>query len=134
MTDNSRNTGPAPAQPAGQAEFIWLLFRFDGRIGREAYWLSILLLSCILFIILSITIAWIGLEATEGALVFFAIPSLWVQMAILIKRQHDRGLAWYWCALSFVPVFGLIWMIAMGVIPGNTGPNAYGERANTPPS
>ena len=42
MANNPQIQGPRSAeQEAGREAFAWLFFGFNGRIGREAYWLAI---------------------------------------------------------------------------------------------
>ncbi len=123
-----------PPPPDTLAPFVWLFFRFDGRISRQVYWLSIFFLWSVLFVIVGAMVAAMGEERASEFALILGLASLWLEMAVLVKRQRDRGLPWYWCLLAFVPVAGLVWMIAMGVAPGNPGPNAFGERADTPPA
>jgi uncharacterized membrane protein YhaH (DUF805 family) len=116
------------------ASFTWLFFRFDGRISRQAYWLSIFFLWSVLLVIVGAMVTVMGEEEASGFALLLGLASLWLEMAVLVKRQHDRGLPWFWCLFAFVPIAGFVWMIAMGVMPGDPGPNAFGERADTPPA
>ncbi|MCT8970817.1 DUF805 domain-containing protein [Microbaculum marinisediminis] len=135
MANNPQIQGPRSAeQEAGREAFAWLFFGFNGRIGREAYWLAIGLLWSVLFVTISLLVSAVGQEAAAGPTLMLGLASLWLEMAILVKRQHDRGLPWFWCLLAFVPVVGMIWVVAAGVIPGDEGPNAFGDRADTPPA
>lgn len=115
---------------APTASFIWLFTSFDGRIDRQVYWLGIGLLWCVLFVLVGLMIEPTDSDSVPAGIIFLAIPSLWCEMALLVKRQHDRGLAWYWCLLAFVPLAGVAWMVFAGLVPGNSGPNAYGARTN----
>ena len=119
--------------PVSSAPFLWLFFGFKGRIGREVYWLSIGLLWCVLFLIIGALVALLGADAASGPVLLLGLASLWCEMAILVKRQHDRGIPWFWCMAAFVPVIGMIWMVVAGIIEGDSGPNVFGERPNQMP-
>jgi uncharacterized membrane protein YhaH (DUF805 family) len=134
VTNSHEKAGPNPVQPAGVDAFTWLFFRFDGRISRQVYWLSIFFLWSVLFVIVGAMVAAMGEEKASEFALILGLASLWLEMAVLVKRQRDRGLPWYWCLLAFVPIAGLVWMIAMGVVPGDPGPNAFGDRPDTPPA
>jgi uncharacterized membrane protein YhaH (DUF805 family) len=121
-----------PPQSASGADFVWLYLRFDGRIGREVYWLSILLQWCVLVLVIAVLVFNLGEEGASGPALLLAIASMWCEMAILVKRQHDWGLPWYWCLFAFVPVAGVVWMIACGVVKSHPGPNGFGPRTNAP--
>jgi uncharacterized membrane protein YhaH (DUF805 family) len=92
----------------------------EGRIGRTTYWIGIAgilvlqLLSYLLF----------------GSGGLFAILSRVVitllGLAVLIKRCHDWGQTGWLSLVSFIPFIGTLWIIALGVLPGQRGPNAYG--------
>ena len=45
------NTAPpsasGPTGPADAQTLFWLFFRFDGRVGRQVYWLSVLFLAAL---------------------------------------------------------------------------------------
>jgi uncharacterized membrane protein YhaH (DUF805 family) len=122
-----------PPPTASNASFLWLFFGFDGRINREVYWLGIGLLWSVLFVLVGMMIDPSSDDSVPGGVILLAIPSLWCEMALLVKRQHDRGMPWYWCLLAFIPILGAAWMVLAGLIPGDSGANAYGARANEKP-
>lgn len=126
-------TPQLPGPTVGRSHFRWLFLGFDGRIGREVYWLAIALLWTTLFVVVGILVEVMGREAAGGPILLLGIGSLWIEMAILVKRQHDRGLPWYWCLLAFVPLVGAIWLILCGILQGDSGANAYGAQADVPP-
>ncbi|MEJ8570897.1 DUF805 domain-containing protein [Microbaculum marinum] len=127
------STPQLPPPKGSSASFLWLYFGFAGRINREVYWLGIGLLWSVLFVLVGMMIDPYSDEGMPGGVILLAIPSLWCEMALLVKRQHDRGLPWYWCLLAFIPLAGAVWMVLAGLVAGNPGPNAYGERANEIP-
>lgn len=123
-----------PPPTAANTSLVWLFFGFDGRISREVYWLGIGLLWCVLFVVIRMLVGTSGEEEAAGTVIILAIASLWCEMALLVKRQHDRGLPWFWCLLAFVPIAGAVWMVLAGVIAGDQGANAYGARTNDRPT
>jgi len=110
-----------------------------GRINRATFWLSVGML--VLLIVLIRVFAPSSAHISEVVLMFLAIP-----------RLHDIGRTGWWVLAAFgieiaaiivgfvvVPqhalavaggvtllIFGL--MTWLGAIPGNTGPNRYGDQ------
>ncbi len=123
-----------PPQLATSTSFAWLFLSFRGRISRGVYWLSFGFIVCVLFVLVSLLVKTVGEDAASVPMVVLALATMWLEMALLVKRQHDRGLPWFWCLLAWLPVVGILWSIAAGVIPGDKGPNAYGDRPNVPPA
>jgi len=85
---------------------IDLLFRFDGRINRGKYWLTVVLWLAVWLLVFALVYAsgfsWLSIAI--AALVF--IPSLWSGIAVGIKRLHDREMSGTWLVLFYgAPVF-----------------------------
>lgn len=143
MTDVSRTRTPTAAVPGP----LWALFSFHGRLGREPYWLGMILT----YLLASVG----GINAfssppTEPVEVSaFMLVSLITaavsQLAIMVKRLHDRGFTgWLVLAplglslpLVMTPFFGqvatflnLAFLVALGIIPGTPGPNRFGPATN----
>jgi uncharacterized membrane protein YhaH (DUF805 family) len=60
-------------------------------------------------------------EGLAFALVL-AAPLIWVQLAIVVKRYHDRGKSGFWSLLLLVPVVGWAWLlIECGLLSAATG-------------
>jgi len=100
-----------------------LLFGFEGRIGRGAFWLvQIPLVVALWFYVHRIDpllARWFPYSVFEGltfALVLVA-PLIWVECAIVIKRCHDRGKSGFWALLLLVPVFGWLWLLVDCCLP-----------------
>jgi len=111
-----------------------LFFTFDGKIGRGAFWIGeiVVLLLVMLYVryVDKLLAAWIPGSIFMGSAValVLALPIIWVQAAITIKRCHDRGKTGFWSMLLFVPGIGQIWLlIDCGILPGIT---ASGQRAS----
>ncbi|RAI04091.1 hypothetical protein DLJ53_06475 [Acuticoccus sediminis] len=117
----------------------WALFGFDGRIDREVFWLSNLFcLALTVPLALALPIFEFDGETihvrygTFGLLVmileFGAL--MWVQIALAVKRLHDRGVTGWASILLAVPVVSILAFFVIGIIPGDRGPNMYGPGAN----
>ena len=129
---------PPPAAPTatGMKGLLWVLFGLSGRIGRQVYWLALLapqaLMSALLFQVVG------GAEASmfEGAstlLPVLVLPALWSNIAVAVKRLHDIGLIGFWSLVVLIPLVNIAFTLWLGIVPGEAGPNAYGDRANAPP-
>jgi uncharacterized membrane protein YhaH (DUF805 family) len=105
-------------------DWIWYLFRFDGRINRALFWqalLIVLLLTGLLGLIGQAIHLLNGQRSFTSSLTFssdFALPSadrptlilkafgtalfLWIYLATAIKRLHDRDRSGWWIVPFFV--------------------------------
>jgi uncharacterized membrane protein YhaH (DUF805 family) len=102
------------------------LFSFQGRVGRQQYWVMALL--SVPFI-LAATIINSGFRRdpaeTPGVLVL--LPMLWAAVAVTIKRWHDRNKSGWWILINLIPVVGDIWsLIENGFLKGTPGENRFG--------
>ena len=52
---------------------------------------------------------------------------VWSGIAVSVKRLHDIGISGWWTIPCFVPYVSYIAVIALGLIRGQAGKNAYGE-------
>ena len=83
-------------------------FSFFGRAKRKEYWLTIV----ILFVIaLLLQILFFPL------LIFFAIPAVWINLAVTARRLRDAGWNPWLTLLLFAPVVNLAAWIAFGCLP-----------------
>lgn len=141
--DDSYFSQNAYASPAGACEatsddaqprsLVWLLFSFEGRIPRRAYWLAILLAS------FGYTFAFVCslhvLEGNEQAvapkIVFLVsfVLYVWINLAANAKRWHDRDKSAAWLLIGIVPIIGGLWQfVELGFLPGTPGRNRYGAE------
>lgn len=116
------------------SQFFWLFFSFSGRVDRAAYFLGGLFLLIVQFFAL-----YRFMQYEEGsagsetwAFIFFVtvIGALISNIALAAKRLHDFGKPAPF-ALLFV-VGGVIMYIVLCFVPGDPGPNRYGEQTNAP--
>ena len=115
---------------------FWLFFRFSGRISRGLYILGFLFMTIVmtfpLYQSLRLPVDSDAARAWYFVFMAVALASLWVHMAFSVKRLHDIGRPGIIAAVLFVPVISIIAFVALCAIPGDPGPNQYGERAKEP--
>lgn len=138
----------AGARPANS--LVSLFFSFQGRINRARYWLGIVIL-----IVVSLAIVMpIIVLAPDLAFVMIVIglASLYVALALAVKRLHDRNKPGWWAILFVVApsvlnrltdqmpedsaawwilglvvlVLGVWGLVELGFLKGNVGDNQYG--------
>ena len=111
------------------------LFGWTGRIRRLDYWL-LNIASSIVFALIDVVLkavfnssAGSELGAAEVISLIMIVPSLWISIAITLKRCHDRDKGGGWAAFFIlVPIVGWIWgFIELGFLDGTQGPNRYGR-------
>ena len=127
---------PASALPDAQT-YLWLFFRFDGRVGRQVYWLSIFFLSAVI----GATGPFVIDPETGGVLFNFGPVQSFVYMigticsiTVSIKRLHDLGMSGFFAiGLLFFPI-AVILSLWLGIRKGDQGPNKYGLKADVRPT
>ncbi len=59
--------------------------------------------------------------------VIFIFVVVWLSLANMAKRYHDRNKSAWWVLIILVPVVGPIWnFIECGFLPGTAGSNQFG--------
>lgn len=136
---------PNPTNSLHASYFVRLLFGFDGRIPRMPYWLTGVG-TYVGFRVVAVSAkgmsSWLNAHraahAVTAEMLVIAFGSLallfgclvgliWINLAITVKRWHDRGKSWAWALLGFVPVIGWLWQfIECGFLEGTLGPNRFG--------
>lgn len=106
-----------------------LLFSFSGRISRSQYWLGYAVQIAMVafgYICLLYGREYQNILALIASLLVF-LPSIWVGLAVITKRYHDRGKSAWWILIVFIPIVGGIWQfIELGLLKGDEGSNDYG--------
>lgn len=112
-----------------------LLFSFDGRVGRGAYW-GLVVVSLVLFGVLggASIMSMLGsadpAAASGGmsmAMMVASLLFLWPALAIQAKRWHDVDKSAWWILINLVPaVGGLVALVFNGFIAGTPGTNRFG--------
>ncbi|HZP98949.1 MAG TPA: DUF805 domain-containing protein [Reyranella sp.] len=108
------------------------LFSFEGRVNRAKFWLVVLGVLVAEGIVFGGLAAMMGPDGdVPGGLVavaaVFVLVIVWVNLATMAKRYHDRNKSGWWIFIILVPLVGPIWnLVECGFLPGTTGPNQYG--------
>ena len=108
---------------------LWVLFSFRGRIPRRVFWSVEVLrdLSIQPFAVLFVRVFGQGSLASHAALTGLFGLSLWILLAVDVKRWHDLEKSAWWVLIRFVPIVGWIWIfIELGCLRGTGAWNAYG--------
>jgi uncharacterized membrane protein YhaH (DUF805 family) len=120
-----------PAQPASFRERLPEYFSFEGRIGRQSYWLRSLALGGINIVaaILFAVAGEGGAVAIVSVLLGIAIyaASTFAGLATVVKRLHDRGRSGWFMLISLIPFVGIWLLIEVGFLAGSNTPNEYGD-------
>lgn len=123
---------------------VYLLTSYDGRIRRRTFWLSLPLVALIsLVVLIAGELLDILLYSQLGELAVYlagiypatlvAVALAWYfQLAVIVKRLHDRNKRALWLWLAQVPIVGVIWLIVeAGFMRGTSGPNDWGDDPRT---
>lgn len=135
-------------------DFKNLFTSFDGRIGRQKFWIGTLIL--ILMMVVFIAVPIILSVPSSVAMIFIGVAALLGflgSLAITVKRLHDRDKSGWWYVVFFVvpniltqigekfatgsltlalalyvPAIGIsIWaFVEVGLLKGSDGPNRFG--------
>jgi uncharacterized membrane protein YhaH (DUF805 family) len=99
---------------------------FSGRARRTEYWMFAfvnLVVSLVLYVLTFATHSGFFL-----VLVFlYALAVVLPSMAVLARRLHDIGMSGWWILIGLVPFIGGIVLFVFTLLPGNQGPNQYGD-------
>jgi uncharacterized membrane protein YhaH (DUF805 family) len=90
--------------------FINLMFGYDDRIGRVAYWLGLAAAWAItgfFFAIVEDVTAGTGDIGRYVAVTFIVGTFFWMHSAITVKRLHDRDRSAFWYLIYGIAPFGL---------------------------
>jgi uncharacterized membrane protein YhaH (DUF805 family) len=105
----------------------WLGFK--GRIGRAAFWWT-LILSSAAFIVLFVFLD--SIAGHRSTLILYP-PFFWIAAAAAVKRMRDRAKSPMWLLVALVPVLGPLWLfLDLGLLRGTPGENHYGPDPLAP--
>jgi uncharacterized membrane protein YhaH (DUF805 family) len=110
-------------------DWKYLFGTFDGRIGRQSFWIGTVVLIAVSVVLHLVLAALFGWRDAMGGPINGAVSLilLYPSLAVDVKRLHDRGKSGWWILLLLVPVLGLIWFIVeCGCLKGTDGPNRFG--------
>lgn len=87
-------------------DWFGLFTRLDGRIGRRSFWAGLVVLALAFFLADLLT-------RRVGVALFLFIPFIYLLIAVLVKRLHDRGRSGWWAAVLLAPL-GAALAVALG--------------------
>jgi uncharacterized membrane protein YhaH (DUF805 family) len=106
-------------------DWTYLFTNFEGRIARRDYWFGAAIL--LLLHLLSFFLFGYGLVG------YIARLLIWIAgLAIVVKRLHDWGKTGWLALIGFIPFIGPIFMIVLGFVEGEHGPNRFGPDPKHP--
>lgn len=118
------------------ATLIHNLFSFKGRIRRSDYWIGMIVIFVGMVAVASILAGVWKVDLADrydlrasaiqaGVVLLF----MWPNLAVSVKRLHDRDQSGWWILLSFLPVIGNVWtLVNLGILRGTPGDNRYGAE------
>lgn len=116
-------------------QFIWLFFRFTGRIGRAAFLLAFLfMLMVVSFPLYQFTRVPADSAAAQAWSAVFGmtfVVFLWTHIAAAVKRLHDMDKPGIMAVALFIPVVSIVAFLVLCIMPGSAGRNRYGRYTNS---
>jgi uncharacterized membrane protein YhaH (DUF805 family) len=94
---------------------------FDGRVGRQEFWMFILFSALLNFALEIIDI--------EVLTMLVSLALLVPNIALASRRLHDTGRSGWWQLLWFIPIIGWIILIVWFATKTDTETNVYGSPA-----
>jgi uncharacterized membrane protein YhaH (DUF805 family) len=91
---------------------------FSGRANRTEYWL---------FLLLTLLLGFVGGMIGDVVPLFIMLALLLPTAALGVRRLHDINLSGWFYVINFIPLAGAVFMIIVGLIPGDTGENKFGS-------
>jgi putrescine importer len=112
------------------------LLSVRGRVGRRTFWLVLIGTALPAPIVSSLLTSatekngqaiWITMVEL-GVVAIWFLCAAWLNIAVQIKRWHDRGRSGLMILINMVPMIGAVWtIIELGFLKGTNGPNRYGN-------
>ena len=114
----------------GRLSWSQLLFAVDGRATRFDYWMRFVLPYFIGALIAAFLDDVLGTMNSAGGpgviMIIYFLAALWPNLAVGIKRCHDRGRSGWFLLIGFVPLLNLWLAVELMFLRGTTGPNRFG--------
>ena len=109
-----------------------LLFSFQGRIGRQDWWVfAVLVIGFGGGIVAGVIDTMMGYRTPENPIgpgIIVNLLLIWPSLALTVKRWHDRDKSGWWVLINLIPIIGWIWgLVENGFLKGTAGPNRFGE-------
>ncbi len=96
-------------------------FCFEGRAGREEFWLWFLAVFAVNFVL--------GLIPGIGQILSWIVTlgTLLPYLGVGARRMHDIGKSGWFQLVALIPIVGFIILLILWAKPGETEANKYGE-------
>ena len=109
---------------------VKLFTSFEGRIGRQSYWVGSLTLLAIGSFAALLDYSLGTTDGDYGIIsVVTSVGILYSSLALTTKRWHDRDKSGWWTLILLVPVIGSLWMsLELGFIRGIRADNRFGPN------
>lgn len=103
------------------------IFSFSGRRNRKSYIVYTIVVFFIV-LVLSVIIGFIGAATAGIGLVLYVLilPLVVSSWAVGSQRCRDFGWTGWAMLITIIPYVGLIFIVAIMVVPGKDGENRYG--------
>lgn len=140
--NDSPSTGQTDDAALGK-DLWWLLFAFEGRIGRSDFYKGVVPVLLPLIVATLVMVRWDrDLSGVVSAVLYWVLllATPWPTLALHAKRLHDRNHSAWWLVtipISVVSMVGVlaalvgIWLtwnfIAIYFLKGTAGPNRFGQ-------
>jgi uncharacterized membrane protein YhaH (DUF805 family) len=105
------------------------LLSFRGRVGRRTFWgvIALVVVVNIMLVTASLLVSGSsGLPPLYGVRLLVIVPSVWIALAIHVKRWHDADRSAWMTLMLLIPFVNLLVLVGLGLLPGSEGPNQYG--------
>ena len=114
----------------GRLGWAALWFAVDGRATRFDYWMR----WAVPYFIGALIVAFLDdvlgtMNPTGGPgviMVIYVIAAIWPNLAVSIKRCHDRDRSGWFLLIGLVPFLNLWLLVELAFLRGTTGPNRFG--------
>jgi uncharacterized membrane protein YhaH (DUF805 family) len=107
-------------------DFKSFYFSFEGRIGRQDFWLRYMLPYLGIFFVIGVVEA---LNESMGLALnlVLTLALIWPTLAVNAKRWHDRDKSGWWMLINVIPIVGFFWaLVETGFLRGTVGANRFG--------
>lgn len=114
------------------------IFSFKGYATRGEWW-GVTMITTFLYIVLiaAFIFGMVKLNPSSGMSIssplaflgivlgiIFTLVCVWVNLAVSVRRCHDRNKSGWWCLLLLLPYIGSIWcIIELGCLKGKENSN-----------
>ncbi|MBE1291605.1 MAG: DUF805 domain-containing protein [Rhodobacteraceae bacterium] len=103
------------------------IFTFSGRRNRKSYIIYTLTIFILMLVVSAIIVALSAATGGLGIVLFvLVLPLMISSWAVASQRCRDFGWTGWAVLLGLIPYAGLIFYIALMVVPGTQGENRYG--------